>query len=244
MTILNNKLRSTAFRLLFSALLLFPLYSKAQVQLSITRIEDLPDSLNEGDSAVVKLTLKNSGTGVFNGNLVLNAFLEDTAIQQLVQLDTLAIPNFFLAPNDTAVFAIPIWAHTQNTQPQGPLRIGNNVIVIWPASSIVGVSTLDSLMDSLVITGFSSVQPGNGRIDGNNIYFYFNLEHGELFVLPGPDKVDIEKVEVYDMLGRSVYTHIGHPEVISIGRWQSGIYLIRATFRNGERKTYKVLKRT
>lgn len=224
----------------FSAL---PFRAQAQVNLSISKITGLPDSIAEGDTVQVNLTLFNHGPGVFNSNLVINAFLQDTTIQQLVPYDSLSLPNFFLAPNDSVTLTIPVYAHTQNTNPTGPLRIGNNIIVVWPASGGLGVNTLDSLTDSLVVLGPTGVAPSNGRITPNNIYFYFNLEHAELFVLPGPDKTNISKVDVFDILGRGIFTYNGHPEVISIERWESGIYLIEVTFANGERKSYKVLKR-
>lgn len=231
--------RSVALILLLG-MLAVPQMSRAQASLGISGLSGIPDTLQEGDSAMVSFYVKNYSGSVFTGNFVLNAYLRHHDVHALTPIDSIPCTNFFIGPWDSILVMVPFRVNTPNTSPQGPLRIGNNIIVVWPRSLSTGVSTADSLVDSVFVVAPTSIAPHSSR--DNSVYFYFNAQAQDLFIMPGPDEVYVESVLVRDLLGRTLYTFEGHPRSIDVSFWKNGLYLIEVNFGKGERRTYKVLK--
>jgi|GEM_PF-2743283 len=239
-----NKVLSYFTRAAFSLLLLgclaAPQFSRAQVSLGISSLSGISDSLQEGDSAMVSFTINNYGPSNFNGSFTLNTYLKKET-HALIYCDSVYFQNFFIPAFGSIPVTVPFRIRTPNTQPQGNMRIGNNVIVVWPRSYEPGHTTADSLIDSVYIAPPLSVQSPYDRSD--KAYFFYNSAHQQLFLLPGPDLLFVNRVTVSDVLGRTLFVYEGHPLTIDVAQWKNDLYLIDVDFGNNERRTYKVIKR-
>lgn len=225
-----------------------PEKANAQVHLSVSGgLVNPNDTIYEYDTVLVNFIIKNTGTSPFSGSFFLDAFLQDSLLQALVPLDSAFIQNFYIGAGDSIPLYFPWIIHTQTTTPQGPLRIGNNPVVIWPTRYTDSVtSTVLFTHDTLALDlRIDSVTTGDGgdkpRVTPPNVYFIYNVEGQLLQMLPPPDKLEIRAVTAHDATGRVIYRHEMHPGYINVDNWRSGVYFISIDFGNGTRKSYKVL---
>lgn len=225
-----------------------PEKAKAQVHLSVSGgLVNPNDTIYEYDTVLLKFVIKNTGTSPFSGSFFLDAFLQDSLLQAMIPLDSAFIQNFYIGAGDSIPLYFPWIIHTQTTNPQGPLRIGNNPIVVWPTRYTDSITstvlfTHDTLGLDLRIDSVTTGSGGdNPRIPPPNVYFVYDVQSQLLQMLPPPDKLEIRSVSVCEATGRVIYSHEGHPGYINVDNWRSGIYFVSIDFGNGTRKSYKVL---
>lgn len=239
-----NIFRNLVLVMTFTLAALFsPEKANAQVHLGITGGSiNLSDTIREYDTVMVSFVVKNYGTAPFNGNFLLEAYLEDSILQALIPYDSLSIPNLWLGPGDTLPLILPWVVHTTTTQPAGPLRIGNNLIVVWPSAVNMNNVLVDTVFENVFITDtLTSIEP-TPRLDEPNVYFVFNTQYQLLQMMPGPDLVNIATIEIRDIAGRLIYRKAGHPGYIDVDSWEHGIYIVALQFGNGSRRSYKIVK--
>jgi hypothetical protein len=226
---------------LLSAVCFTSTESKAQNTIGFftTSFINLPDTAVDGDSAVVGIVLQNFSDSV--------TYSPNYTVDIIGYIDTGAavIPLYFgayqgfILPSDTVV--LQTLYQIRSVQNQGVLRIGGNVIVVWPIPNDPNFGpNLDTISQIIF------VQPmWMGLSDHEK-------EINLLRVFPIPSKGPIQFtnrdasnpmqfVEVLDLTGKVVFAHSINNSAVDLSHLPKGMYLLRSTMKNGESQILRIV---
>jgi len=202
-----------------------------------TGFSGMPDTAYSGDSIPV---------GAFVKNFSPQAYPVDTIqIRGYIDTGSVHIPFAFppvvysIPAYDSAFFILP--TVFRDIHMGGNFRIGNNVIVVWPAVYHAGFSTGDSLTATVfVIDTISGIPPG-GTVD-ESVRCFPVPSSGPLYIYSASTNYHPKEVMVHDASGQVVYYSKNAGASIDTEPWRPGIYFIEITFDNGAKHTYKIVR--
>lgn len=198
----------------------------------------MPDTAASGDQWLV-------------GGIVRNQSFTQSLINDSVQIrglfDSLSGPptpfalpwvdSVNIAPNDTLLFVLPIDFST-GAGGNG-LRIGNNVIVVWPYTTDPSFNTGDSMSVNVFILDGISTGPES---EAGEIRCYPVPASGPLYVTSSNRQLVVKEVIVRDASGKIVSVSNNPASGIITDDWAAGIYMLEVTFENGKKSAYKVIR--
>ncbi len=147
------------------------------------------------------------------------------------------INNIILPPGDSVFILMPFTF--LDSQMGGNMRIGNNVIVVWPISYDPNFFTRDSIISNVFIFDPNGVPEYNQ--DGG-VRCYPIPAAGPLYVTSSNRAMKIKEVVVRDVEGKIVAISQTPSLGINTEPWASGIYLLEITFDSGQKSTYKIIR--
>jgi len=190
----------------------------------------LPDTVSVGDSVLFSAYIKNFGTNTYfgtfsvylavdTGNGLGAPILLNTLTAQINAGDTIPYTHFDSIPSGPS-----------------PLRIGGNIIVIWPAS--INFQAFDSVWANVFVLGSNSV---GEIIDKNTLKVYPNPTSDEITVLQTKNNNNVVRVRIFDKTGKEVAV-IYNSAIIDLRLFASGTYLAEAEFADKTKSSFKIVK--
>ncbi|MCX6310589.1 MAG: T9SS type A sorting domain-containing protein [Bacteroidetes bacterium] len=172
------------------------------------------------------------------------AFHSSIQIHGYIDTGNAVIPFVFpqvdsinILPGDSIFFLMP-FVFLDN-QMGGQLRIGNNVIVVWPISLDPNFSTQDSISANVFVIDPNGVPEHNKSDD---IRFYPVPTNGPLYVTSSSHSLLVKEVIVRDAAGKTIAVSNSPSLGIDTEAWAHGIYFLEITFDNGQKSTYKIIR--
>ncbi|MCB0395529.1 MAG: T9SS type A sorting domain-containing protein [Flavobacteriales bacterium] len=212
-------------------------YAQTTLSVSPNYIQGHPDSIYYNDTLQYTVYIKNTGSAVFNGDIIVSAGVDNGGSITTVANDSTLTLITNMAPNDS----LPVTLNFPCKDSIG-FGIGINTVVIWPATDIPGTQYGDSLRDSVYVIGFVGLPPsdpwydrcGNISVNPNPAYTYSWL---------GMDHTCTPTyLRIRDLFGRLVKELDINERQFYVDDLPSGIYLIEAGWPSGHRTTLKLLK--
>jgi hypothetical protein len=240
--IINRKSR---FRLLLRPLMMlfmslgFSVHAQNTIGID-TSSSSIPSAATAGDSITFSLTLVNNSTTLFYTDTLSLDIAVDTSSGFSSPVEFASFTQLSIAPASSFV-PIPLKIHISADTASPPsslrVRIGGNVIVVWPRVK-APFATGDSLFAFVNVDTITSIR--EQTIDPFQIICAPNPVQTLLFVQSTPS-VKIKTIVVRDAQGRIMeqIPYTGDP--INMAQWSSGIYLFEFQFENGERRLRKIL---
>ena len=219
-----------AFILIFGLLSLTVDAQQASLSIDTTSVTVLPgDTLAMNDSLTINFSISNIGSGVYNGFVSVdyqfnnNLFFETDSIGQ----------GQVIFPGNAITYSRSLTI--------SPLRFitGDNIVVIWP-TGIAPALTADSIQLHIFILEPSSVSDlENLDTDYKLIYDdQFNFLH----LLFADDNKPVY-MNVFNMMGQSVFQTKEPVNNIPISDLGFGVYLLHIQTVKGETLNFKFLKK-
>lgn len=211
--------------LLLLTLFAFALGAKAQnlptlkvTQISANGVSNFPDTIYQGQFYTLSITvanLSNNITYVNDSNKIFSVFM---------QADSTLIP--FSIYNDTALFTIApggiitFVAIDSFSTPQ--LKLGNNVVVVWPSvSSSTGSSiNTDSTYFATYFVGISGIE----NVSNTNTLIYPNPFSESITILKENDTR--MQLFIFDETGRLVYQNPVDKKSYDLSFLKQGLYFV------------------
>ena len=211
--------------------------AEAQAQLSVGangRIFNLDTLVSFNDTNTYYIWIKNTGNVGFLNTVYINVGIDSTQtgnfFQYFFSVDSLTLQ---IAVGDSVPYL-----QTVNYFPGGAYRMGGNIVVIWPSSTMA--NTLDSTRDTTVyISGFSSVHEQLGY---GNILLYPNPTSDKIFFRNNNNALNIERIRLLDISGR-VLKEWENRSVISLEEFAAGVYLLHIDLPDKTSHTFKIIRR-
>ena len=187
-------------------------------------------SVNIGDSSgTCSVWIKNKGTTVLNGTCYLNIGVIYGGTLNISATDSFPLSGF--TPNDSTQHFFSILYQPPD------FKIGPDIIVIWPA--MMSVPTLDSAFYTVyAYGGLSVIKIGSDK----KISVYPNPVIDELRIKreDSPRNI-VASVRIRDISGRLI-KELYNKDIIPIGEYEKGIYILEISFKDGSSGRYKVIK--
>jgi hypothetical protein len=206
--------------------------SSGQAHLHIARLDSFPQL--PGDTAHefqvyhnIRIVVTNTGNTNFFGDI--HVYLHS---QSLGITDTLVEgphPPYLLLPGDTvSIHANPNYRFSSTVY-----AAGDNIIVVWPFST---GTTFDVLQTHV----FFQMTVGIPEPDLNDRYINSSIV-SQVLHLRYLDENKVERVRIYDLVGREVLNLRGAVNVISLAGFNSGLYFIELIQKDGIHAVKKIL---
>lgn len=194
------------------------------------------DSLYAGDSVAAGAFIKNySSQLAYIDSIQLMGYIDTGAVVPL------SFPPFYdsIMPLDS-IFAIMLF-DVRDAFMGGPFKIGNNTIVIWPASYNSNFITSDTLrINVLVIDTINGLGPQPPeRIE---VRCYPVPGSGPLYITSTNSNINPVSAIVYDAEGRIVQVSPDISNGIITQILPPGVYFVEVLFDNEQRRTYKIVR--
>lgn len=226
---------------LFSCMCFTSVESKAQNTIGFytSSFINLPDTAIDGDSAWVGIVLQNFSDSV--------TYSPNYTVDIVGYIDTGAtvIPLYFgayqgfILPSDTVV--LQTLYQIRSVQNQGFLRIGGNVIVVWPLANDPSFgSNLDTISQILF------VQPmwmglSDHEKEVNLLRVYPVPSNGPIQFTNRDASNPMQFLEVLDLSGKSVFASPINNSAVDLSHLPKGMYMLRSTMKNGESQTLRIV---
>ena len=191
----------------------------------------LPDTVYLGDTVNFSIYVKNFGSNTYFGTFFVNLAIDSgNGLNYVGMLDSVTMQ---INANDTIPF------NYLDSIPSGPspLRIGGNIIVIWPAA--INFQAFDSAWASVFVMSSSSI---GEIVDKNNIKVYPNPTSDEIMMLEGKNNISVVRVRIFDKTGKEIAV-INNSSVIDLRVFASGTYIAEAEFADKTKFSFKIIKR-
>ena len=222
-------------RILFYLLLslfCFSAFSQAKVGLGNNGIIMGLDSVNiPGEKDTCTLWIKNMGTSLLTGYCYMNTSVDSGSGYIPFSAITGYTPTISLPPGDSVQHTMIIKYDVP------PFKIGPDIIVIWPVMG--GVITNDSGFVSTHITDQTAVLYIS---NDKKIVIYPNPVVDELKIKQenSPGNI-VASVRIRDLSGRLI-KELYNKDIIPVGEYEKGIYILDISFKDGSSGRYKVIK--
>lgn len=203
--------------ILFIALIFSAFFTNAQVNLGMSQaIIGLPDTVNYGDTANIRVYVKNYGPSTFTGDIVLYTAVDTGTGLNITNIDTSLYNTSNFQQGDSLQAVLP----QDFSNPQYDYK--RNIVVIWP--SAINAITQDSVTDSVYVldpTGVKQV-----ILHENFLKIYPNPSSDELNLQPEDlGKEFFEEIRILDLEGREI-RKMKYEDLISLKGLKSGIYYL------------------
>ncbi|HEU4718880.1 MAG TPA: T9SS type A sorting domain-containing protein [Bacteroidia bacterium] len=199
----------------------------------------MPDTVYSGYSTFIGAYLKNFDTSfVYSDSIRIDGYVDTLSGPHI----PFSLPASYLNgvnPGDSLFF--PFWLTFKDTYMGGNLRIGGNVIVVWPATFQSGFSTADSvtanifLIDTLAGTGPEHLVP-------DDVKCFPVPASGPLYISCVNPNLRPKSISVHDAGGRVIYVNDKPSSPIDTDSWAPGVYFLEIEFDNGGLRVYKIMK--
>jgi hypothetical protein len=191
------------------------------------------------NSETLNVNIINVGNQVFTGQLSLGVKISNDSVsnQVVTYIDTVTAQQ--LTPGFSSIYSFPNFG-LPNTGLQ--LRIGGNVVVVWPVSvnSANSVVAVDSLSFNLFIgdTANSVLY----RTFQEKYIVYPNPASHFLYVELGENSPEngIESIEILGLDGRRERRFVKQTEKIDLQGISKGLHLVKVFEKNGSVYTFKI----
>jgi len=220
-------------KILFFAIVLFAVNSRAQTYIGITNFGPSPasDTVMAGSSHTYNVWVKNNGPGAFNGSLKINTAIRDSAFAGLDSLDNFDAGTQSIPAGDSLLFTLTA---DYNVGPLG-YRYGIDVIVIWPYA--LGNYTSDSLEFTVYILDPN----GTNELDVSDlISLYPNPSAGRISI-NNNSGIEVESIAIYDLSGKLVISNKDR-NMINTESLTPGMYQTEVILSDKSRHTFKIIK--
>lgn len=198
----------------------------------------MPDTVYAGAQLPVGAFVKNlSPNNAFYDTVTINGYIDTGSANVFFTIPPDS--SVYIAPGDSMFFLIPV--DFRDTYQGGVFKIGNNTIVVWPASTSSGFSTGDSLVANVfVIDTINGIRPENRETI--EVRCYPVPGSGPLFIKSSSPNVKPVSALIYDADGRLVQYADNLSSGIITQTLPTGIYYVEVLFENQQRRTYKIVR--
>ncbi len=235
----KNHLAGTFLLLVF----ILPLSGFAQTTLGISAL-NMPDTVYMKDNVTVKVTVRNVGTTPFTGTIEsYYAQSGQTIIYSPILIGT--TPLHTLNPKDTTSLNRPIYISPAVFNP------GNNIVVVWPTSSGIEVTSKPAYHVIFVIDTFD-VAGIHERDLHSGIHVFPVPASSLLFIESNTANNTIEGVRIYDVYGKIILDiSSASPALVRLNDGQikvdvsslsSGYYILETTDARKQQHRTKFVK--
>jgi len=200
----------------------------------------MPDTAYAGDSTLVLAYVKNYDTlNFFNDTIRIQGTI-DTGSGP-VQFSFPPISHFTLLHGDSQIVLANVPFHTNSMLGQ-KLRIGSNVIVVWPVVDNPYFGIHDSLSVTVfVMDTISGLGPEHFAPD-EGVRCYPVPASGPMYITSTNPQLHPKEITVRDAGGKTVFVSETPMLGIETESWANGVYFLEVVFDNGSRRVYKVVK--
>jgi hypothetical protein len=210
----------------------------AQNLIAIDFLIGMPDTAASGDQWLVGGIVRNfsASTPLINDSVQIVGYFDSLS----GPVSPFALPwedSISIAPGDTLLFVLPI-DFTAGPAGNG-LRIGNNVIVVWPITPDPSFDTGDSISVNVFILDGISTGP---EAEIGEIRCYPVPASGPLYVTSSNRHMVVKEITVRDASGKIIVVSNNPSSGILTDDWAAGIYMLEVTFENGKRSAYKIIR--
>ncbi len=201
------------FLTLFISVFLFGKSTSAQT-IKLDSIIGFPDTVYAGESKTMDLLISNSGGFLFNADLVvLMHSLGDSS-----GVDTLYYNPAYVISGNTFYDTL----HITHTFEASELDGGDNIVVVWPASSQMPLAVSnDSLYFNVYFINVGIEEHNNAQS-----FLLFPGSSGGRMELQIAHPEKVEQVRVFDIMGVEVLRFKGPVTGFNTGSCSSGIYFV------------------
>lgn len=199
----------------------------------------MPDSVYAGTQLPVGAFVKNlSPNQAFFDTVTINGYIDTGSAN--VYFTIPPDSSVYIAPGDSMFFLIPV--DFRDTAQGGVFKIGNNTIVVWPASTGSGFSTGDSLFANVYIIDTINNVPDPLPPERIEVRCYPVPGSGPLYIKSTNPNVKPVSALIYDADGRLVQYAENLSGGVITQTLPTGIYYVEVLFDNQQRRTYKIVR--
>jgi hypothetical protein len=147
---LGSRMKSL-YRRCFLIILLLPFaVCQAQPSLGLSNLAGFPDVVTQGTQYSLTGWIVNSGNTAFSGNVDMEMLVNGTDLLHITNNFNVQTP---LQPGDSVY-----WMESNYTFPPGQFRYGNNDIIVWPTTPVIGNSDRDSIGKPVYFTNNAALR--------------------------------------------------------------------------------------
>jgi hypothetical protein len=210
------------------------------VKLNTTIINN-GDSINRSstESQTMFLTIRNSGNETFTGNLALGFSVTNDSFVNIVSTDSSIYPLQPFTPGTVRLIGYPNIGYPN---PHLHLRIGGNVVVVWPRSldplnTVIATDSVTFYLNINDVGVFSEIKKYQLR------YVIYPNPSAETIYFKESENPDdaIEKVSVYNINGILVKSEKLTQLKMSLNGLPRGEYQVKIHTLNGDDYDFKLI---
>jgi hypothetical protein len=219
------------FFLVTGAMLLMGLYSSGQPRLRITRIENYPDSADQGHPYNgIRTHVRNVGSDSLHGTISIFLYSTSLGITYSDTLDLNGFPIHLASGDSITLFSSTYFFKTNH------YAAGDNIVVVWPYTSdltSLPADTFYTITHYTPTVGIAEQDPSLINLFPNPVAHILSLNY--------PHKNEVEQVRILDLFGRIVYHANEAITSIDLSEYEEGLYVIEIVQKNGTKAIKKIV---
>lgn len=184
----------------------------------------LADTVIKSSNITYGVTVLNTGTQPFTGNLNVMIAVLDTSLLFPIPFDSVTVTTNSMLAGDSVLVTI-----THNVDPLYFMD-GNNTVVIWPAAN--GYQTTDTIFKDVFVIDFQEID----ELTGNQLIVYPNPTSDYLYI---KTVATLEKVRILNLEGKEIYS--SNQPLIDLSKYENGLYVLELKTESGKIVRKKIM---